>query len=210
VNLAACGRLARGPLSGVWYRALELQFLSRPLDTRHSRNIPSRFSAGKYAVEPFDILYLCQHHVLTLWEVEAMYGSLEAGRMIPNSRCARAILNVEVQLQEIADLTQESEQKRLKTTVQELTGNWRGYLPRTPVTEQSPPVALAPTQWLGAALYSAGFEGFLTISAKQPERNLIVFPKNLKEGSWLKFRNPLTGRTRVLSGGKRFPRPKSP
>jgi hypothetical protein len=41
------------------------------------------------------------------------------------------VLNVDVQLQAVADLTQESQQQLLETTAQELTGDWRGYQQRS-------------------------------------------------------------------------------
>jgi hypothetical protein len=217
VNLAACARLRRKPVGGVWYRAIALEYLKDdphgqkgPLATAHTKDHPSRFSAGPYAPRPFETLYLCQHHVLALWEVEAMYGSLEPGRMIPNPQCAWAILNVEVRLQEVADLTREDEQERLKTTVQELTGNWRIYLPQGAAGSSAAPSKLAPTHYLGDALFSLpGLEDFLTISAKQREKNLVVFPEKLQAGSRIEFRDPLTGKTHTISGPKKPQRPKA-
>jgi hypothetical protein len=190
VNLAACRHLRRSPVDGVWYRALELQFLTDPLGTKQTLEYPNRFSGGRDASSPFEILFLCEHHVLTLWEVEAMFGSLDPGRMFPNPECAWVIVNVAVHLQAVADLTEESQQLLLGTTAQELTGDWTMY--RSP--------KLAPTQQLGEMLASlSDFEGFISNSAKFPtDRNLAVFPGNLKEGSQLIFRNPLTGKTHKL------------
>jgi hypothetical protein len=39
----------------------------------------------------------------------------------------KTVLNVDVQLQAVADLTQGSQQQLLETTAQELMGDWRGY-----------------------------------------------------------------------------------
>jgi hypothetical protein len=53
------------------------------------------------------------------------------------------MLNAAVQLQSVVDPTQEAEQAKIGTTTQELTGAW---------TRSLPPMRLAPTQELGAAL----------------------------------------------------------
>ncbi len=97
---------------------------------------------------------------------------------------------MQVQLQHIADLTEERTQSLLGTTVQELTGDWKGYDKRGPRTTVRTPVGLAPTQRLGESLYSTpGLEGFLTVSAKVPTcPNLVVFPDKLQRGSLLVFR----------------------
>jgi hypothetical protein len=94
------------------------------------------------------------------------------------------VLNVDVQLQTVADLTQESQQQLLETTAQELTGDWRGYQQRSPATSVSQPVGVAPTQSLGAALFAVpGLEGFRTLSAKLPYySNLVIFPPEVTAG----------------------------
>jgi RES domain-containing protein len=193
VNLKTCRRLRRLPVSGTWYRALELQFLKQPLQTRYSRRHAGRFSPGPGVPNPFDILYLCEHQVLSLREVEAVYGSLEPGRTFPNPQRAWVILNVQVVLQPVVDLTDREQLQTLGTSVQELTGDWRS---------SNTAGTLAPTQQLGVALYHVqGIEGFVTVSAKSPqEKNLNIFPAKLKRGSRIRFRNEFAGKTHSIEG----------
>jgi len=84
---------------------------------------------------------------------------------------------IDVRLDRVADLRGPAERLKVETTVQELTGDWRGYGYRTPASPISS-VPPAPTQRLGAALYAnTSCQGFLTPSAKNPSYpNLVVFP----------------------------------
>jgi hypothetical protein len=146
-----------------------------------------RFTPGPGVPKPFDILYLCEHQVLSLREVEAVYGSLEPGRTFPDPQRAWVILNVQVVLQSVIDLTDREQLQTLGTSAQELTGDWRSA--NTAGT-------LAPTQQLGVALFTVqGIEAFLTVSAKSPqEKNLNIFPAKLKKGSRVRFRNEFAGK----------------
>jgi RES domain-containing protein len=193
VNLAACRKLLLRPLSGTWYRALELEFLKAPLSTKHTKKSAGRFTPGRQLQRSFAILYLCEHQVLTLREVEAIYGTLAPGRTFPDPHRAWALINPDVQLRAVADLTDPAHLQLLSTSVQELTGDWRWYNSKK---------VLAPTQRLCMALFKIPqLEGFLTPSAKSPdERNLNVFPEKLQKGSRIWFRNPLSGRTHSLTG----------
>lgn len=98
-------------------------------------------------------------------------------------------VNVSVRLQFVADLTRVSEQRLLETTVQELTGDWRGYHQRRGDASVPEPVGRAPTQLLGEALHDVPLlEGFLSVSARVPDRrNLNVFPQKLQKGSRIIF-----------------------
>jgi hypothetical protein len=50
------------------------------------------------------------------------------GRAIPNPGVPALVLNVQITLQQVFDLTQvRSAQVPLQTTAQELTGDWDGY-----------------------------------------------------------------------------------
>jgi hypothetical protein len=76
----------------------------------------------------FPILYLAEDHLVALFEVGALLGSpYPGGNYVPNPRQSWVILNVQVTLEAVADLTDPAEQYRLGTTAQELTGDWRGY-----------------------------------------------------------------------------------
>jgi hypothetical protein len=202
MNLGACARLGRAPETGTWFRALEPQFLPSALSTAHTAARPTRFSAGPTLLRPFEILYLCENPMVALWEVGALLGSpLEPGGVVALPGRAWTTIHVQVQLREVADLAQVSQQVLLGTTVQELTGDWRGYRLRGPATSVPEPVGNAPTQDLGEALFSLpGLEGFRTVSAKLPFHvNLIVFPEKLQPGSRVEFRHPPTGLTYVVN-----------
>jgi hypothetical protein len=112
------------------------------------------------------------------------------------------IINVQVTLQAVADLTLVGEQRRLGTTAQELTGDWEAYGTRTPSSSVPEPTGTAPTQDLGEALFwTKGVEGFRTVSAKAPcQQNLVVFPQKLLQGSRLSHPDSITGRTYEISG----------
>jgi hypothetical protein len=190
VNLAACAALTLGPEMGTWYRATELQFAATPISTAHTTTSPTRFSAGPRATTPFEILYLGDSPLVAQFEGRFLFGDpLVAGSVIASPQ-AFAIVNVAVRLQQVADLTQVSEQQLLETTVQELTGDWHGYQLRSSRTAVRQPVGVAPTQQLGEALYATSrIEGFRAVSAKLPfHMTLVVFPQRLLLGSRLEFR----------------------
>jgi RES domain-containing protein len=187
VNLGNCGRLPIRPLTGTWYRAIQPQHQQTALQTRHTKRFPSRFNEGHNL---FEILYLAEDHIVALFEVQALLGS-PYQTWVPNPYQAWTILNVNVTLQHLTDLTQVTEQQLIDMTVQELTGDWRGYQLRMHIPSPIQPAGLpAPTQRLGEALFRVRppIEGFLTASAKVPTRsNLVVFPDNLYQNSRLQY-----------------------
>ena len=201
MNLAACGVLPRRPETGVWFRAIQPQFWTTSLATAQTAVIPSRFNAGANATPLFEILYLAENPMVALFEVQALFGSpTQPGGVIPHPRQAWITVNVTVQLQAVADLTEVTAHTRLETTAQELTGDWRGYQQRSPLTSVREPVGTAPTQALGAALYAVpGLEGFRSLSAPLPYHStLIVFPQKLQPGSVVAFHHPYTGQQYVI------------
>jgi hypothetical protein len=201
VNLAACRTLVTKPENRVWYRALQPQYWPTALGTAHTTRFPSRYSLATEAKPAFPVLYLAEDHQVALFEVEAMIGSgLPGGHSVPNPSHAWVILNVQVTLHAVADLTDPSEQGKLLTTAQELTGDWRRYLVRKAHMSVSQPTGPAPTQLLGAALHRVrGLEGFRTVSARVPTHmNLVVFPDKLRRGSSIVFKNPATGQTLTI------------
>ena len=140
--------------------------------------------------------------MVALFEVQALFGSpTQPGGVVANQRQPWTVINVQVQLQDVADLTQVSQQTLLATTAQELTGDWYGYQQRSALTSVSQPVGTAPTQALGAALFAvSGLEGFLTLSARLPyHRNLVVFPQKLRPGSRIVFADPATRQQHVIA-----------
>jgi len=196
MNLSACGQLTTGPESSVWFRAIQPQFWQTALQTAQTMVIPSRFNEGANANPPFEVLYLSENHIVALFEVQALLGSpMSPGGVIPHPRQAWIVLNVQVHLSGVADLTDIAAQQLLGTTAQELTGDWRGYHQRNSQTSVRQPVGTAPKQALGAALYGVpGLEGFRTISARLPYYMvLVLFPAKLQPGSFVQFSNPATG-----------------
>lgn len=196
MNTSACSGLTSSTESGTWYRALAPAYLPTALHTVHTPASRSRYSPG-HLLNPsdqFEILYLAADPVTALFEYEAVYG--DPSSPIPNPAKAAVILNVDVNLQRVFDLTDVAgAQTPLGTTAQELTGDWRGYetraLPGKPVRA---PTGQAPTQVLGLHIVRTGIEGFRTLSAKLPtNKNLVVFPKNLLPGSRLTYRDSNTG-----------------
>jgi hypothetical protein len=110
------------------------------------------------------------------------------------------VLNVDVRLVSVADLTDVASQAALRTTAQELTGDWRGYQQRSQTTSVKQPVGLAPTQDLGATLFRVpGLEGFRTLSARLPYNEmLVVFPTKLQANSLVRFHDPVAGQPDLL------------
>ena len=200
MNLLRCSRLLVSPETRVWYRAIQPQFWTTSLATQQTMVIPSRFNRGASARPQFQILYLAENQMVALFEVQALLGSPTPGSTIPNPQGSWTIININVQLHRVADVTQVAAQTLLDTTAQELTGDWRGYHQRTPWTSVSLSVGAAPTQELGAALFAVpGLEGFRTISAKIPyHRILVVFPQKLDPNSQIVFHHPQTGQTTTI------------
>jgi len=193
-----CGRLARIPLTGIWYRAVNSRFHKSPLRTSQSKRHHSRFNPGPIADPQFEVLYLCETLQLGMAEVEAEIH-LEDGTILTNPNHSWLFVNVAVRLQRIVDLTEQSQQQLLSTNTQELTGDWKGYNKGFP---WSHPPGLAPSQQLGQAVFdSPDTEGFLVPSAKLlSKRNLVVFPRKLLPGSHLRYTDPSTNRTVTIKG----------
>ena len=196
MNLAAVNRLVTAPLTGMWYRAIQPQHRVSSLKISHSRVISSRFNQGAASNPQYSLLYLAENHVVALFEAQAVFGSTTSPPgIIPHPLRAFITINVRVQLDEVADLSDPGNQTLLDTSAQELTGDWNGYHARSALTSVSGPLAPAPTQDLGASLNARPMlEGFLTVSAKLPTyRNLVVFPQNLSARSFVEFENTATG-----------------
>jgi hypothetical protein len=183
-------------------RSTQPQFWQTSLATAQTRLLPSRFNAGNLAHPQFEVLYLAETQLVALFEVQAVLGvPTQPGGVIANPRYPWTVINVQVSLQDVADLTQVSQQTLLATTAQELTGDWQGYHQRNALTSVSEPVGVAPTQSLGAALFAVdGLEGFVTLSAPLPyNKNLIVFPQKLRQGSRIVFHDAATGQRVVIA-----------
>lgn len=180
---------------GTWYRAIQPQHWQTSLQTEQTRINPGRYNPGAAGQPGFEILYLCENPIVALFETQAMFGSPKLGELIPHPRKAWLILNVNILLKYAADLTMLAEQEKLKTTAQELTGDWTGYHERNANSSVTEPTGLAPTQQLGNVLFDLPrLEGFQTVSARIPyQRNLVIFPQKLLPGSRVEFFHPATG-----------------
>lgn len=200
MNPAGCKALQRVPLVGMWYRALQLHHLVTALQTNHTRNIPSRYNAGR---NQFEVLYLAENQRVALHEVGALLGAgTDLQDMANSGGGSWAALEIQLRLHSVVDLTQPDAQVCLATNPQELTGDWRQYHYKTRrnVHAVPSPVGIAPTQELGMALYlESDIEGFLTLSAKIPScRILVVFPDQLRPGSEIRFEHPETDSIHVI------------
>ena len=184
-------------LRGVWYRSVDYRYCKTPLQFSQTTIIPSRFSTAKAGDPTFPLLYFGENHDVVLKEVNALFNPPGSNLFIANPNTTPLILNVNISLSTIIDLTDEKVQKLLQLSFQELTGDWEGYRLRAiPNASVASNPAFAPTQLLGAELYKIpDLLGFLTISAKSPDRkNLVVFPdkiKTKKHGS-IEFYDPNT------------------
>jgi RES domain-containing protein len=201
MNAAGALPLPSKGLTNTWYRAIQPHFLATALSTSHTKTIPSRFNLGRGASPQYEVLYLAENHLVALFEVQALLGSpLSSGGVVPHPRRAWTILNVNVNLQYVVDLTDPSAQTALDMSAQELTGDWRGYQQRSSGSSVKLPVGAAPTQLLGASLYSVPrLEGFVTLSAKLPDQMvLVIFTQKLLPTSKVQFWDPITGHVQSL------------
>jgi hypothetical protein len=187
--------------SATWFRAIQPQHWLTALQTSQTRAFPTRFSAGPLAPQQFDILYLAQDQNVALFEVQALLGS-PYGNYMPQPARAWVILNVNVVLRNVTDLTPAPVQSLLQSTAQELTGDWFGYQHRQRSLSLNQPTGPAPTQELGAAMWGVPkLEAFKTVSSKVPDKRvLVVFPQKLRVGSRIDFHDPAAGKNHVITG----------
>lgn len=128
---------------------------------------------------------------MAMFEAQALFGSpTTPGGSIPAPAGSWTVLTVRVQLDAVVDLSGSASQALLDVSVQELTGDWRGYRQRSAATNVSNPTGTAPTQLLGEAVHRdpRALEGLLTVSAKIPyNRNLVAFPDHLRSRSFVEY-----------------------
>jgi RES domain-containing protein len=203
MKLSQCGKLHRRPLTGTWVRALHPKYLANPLSTAHTRTHATRFNPGTPADPAFGILYLAENATVALFEVQALLGSAyPRAAFVPSpAGGAWSLIDVQVNLQAVVDLSQRASRSLIETSVQELTGDWRAYSLRRPARLRGGIHGSdVPTQLLGRRLERIrGLEGFLSYSARiATRRNLMIFPHKLLPGSRLRYRDPATGTWRSL------------
>src|SRR5205807_5001686 len=130
---SACGRLARRPLTGYWFRAIRLEHWRSRLSSEHSRISRSRFSAATPTTPLFRIVYFGETHQVALHEVGGMLGDPNAP--VSDPRGSWAILSIDIVLDQVVDLTDRSQQRILRTNESELTGNWLNHPDFSPTQE---------------------------------------------------------------------------
>jgi len=183
MKLGHCRKLTHRPLSGYWFRAINLKYDATRLGTDHTRTLSSRFGLATESAPLHRILYLAENCQVALYEVGAMYGN--PADPIADPRQSLLLLSLQVRLCRVVDLCDESERRLIGASFQELTGNWRNSPDRD-----------LPTHLLGQALFRVkGLEGFLFPSSKPSGgQNLVIFPDKIDhDRSSIVFRNDLTG-----------------
>lgn len=174
----ACRKLIVAVEKKTWFRAVEPQFWQTALGTTQTKFFSTRYNPAQAAPMPFEVLYLAENPMVALFEVQAIFGDPTVpGSVISHPQKAYVVINVEVTLHQVVDLTAATAQTVLRTTAQELTGDWRGYQQRSQTTTIKQPVGMAPTQQLGACLFAVpDLEGFLTFSSRMPYHQTLTIP----------------------------------
>src|SRR6516165_5360913 len=78
MRVGGCSKLSLHPLTGHWFRALNLKHWKTRLLSDHSKMSRSRFSAGTSASPLYRILYLGENHQVAIYEVGALLGDPNA------------------------------------------------------------------------------------------------------------------------------------
>jgi RES domain len=192
VNLALVSSLSVNPETGTWYRAADIRYAASAIATAHTLGVPSRFYDPITASPQFATLYVSDSSLVAMFEAQALFGSpTTPGGSVPAPAGTWIVLTVSVQLDAVVDLSAVASQMLLDISVQELTGDWRGYRQRSARTKVGGPTGTAPTQLLGEVIHrdARSLEGLMTVSAKVPyNRNLIVFPDHLRARSFVLYK----------------------
>jgi hypothetical protein len=163
----------------------------RSIATAHTVKVPSRFYDPITAYPQFSSLYVSDNPLVAMFEAQALFGSPTVpGGAIPAPAGAWTVLTVRLQLGAVVDLSNLASQALLNVSVQELTGDWRGYRQRSGTTNVKSPTGTAPAQALGEAIYRdpRDLEGLLTVSARVPyNRNLVAFPSHFRITSFVEY-----------------------
>jgi hypothetical protein len=140
-----------------------------------------------------------------LHEVGALYGSPQKpGGEVANPSACFTVVEVTVNLSDVADLTDPAEAALVATNAQELTGDWWFYTKRRPPPPggSAPHTGRAPTQVFGKALFELRtFKGFVSFSAALPDCKILgVFTERLANStSALEYTHP-----DLAGGSQRF------
>ena len=185
MKVAGCSKLSLRPLTGHWFRALNLKHWKSRLRTDHTRSLRSRFSSATSASPSYRILYLGENHQVAIYEVGILLGDPNAP--VSSPRGSWVLMSLDIRLYNVVDLCAPDQLKLIATRDQELTGSW----------VNNP--AASPTQQLGAALHAIPYvEGMIFPSSKAGSRNLAIFMDKLDKRSAIVFKNELRRTTENL------------
>jgi hypothetical protein len=135
MNLAAVSLLTVHPENRRWYRAVDTRYLTSAIAAAHTVAVPSRFYDPITAYPQFSTLYVSDSSLVAMFEAQALFGSpTRPGGSVPAPRGAWTVLDVNLQLDAVVDLSDVASQALLAASVQELTGDWRGYRQRSAAT----------------------------------------------------------------------------
>jgi len=96
MRVAGCSKLSLHPLTGHWFRALNLKHWKSRLLSDHSKTCRSRFSAASTASPLYRNLYLGENHQVAIYEVGALLGDPNAP--ISNPRGSWVLMSLHVRL----------------------------------------------------------------------------------------------------------------
>jgi hypothetical protein len=185
MKVAGCSKLSLRPLTGHWFRALNLKHWKSRLRTDHTRSCRSRFNSATSASPSYRILYLGENHQVAIYEMDALLGDPNAPLSSPRGSCV--LMSLDIRLYSVVDLCAPNQLKLISASDQELTGSW----------VNNP--AASPTQKLGAALHALpNVEAMIYPSSKAGSRNLAIFMDKLDKRSAIVFKNELRGTTEKL------------
>lgn len=171
--LGALGHKDRGSFS----RAVPLQFQNDPLNP-----IGSVANGGRYNPKgTFEALYLGDNADTVARETRMIIKDA-AGNTVYVAHSPKIIMTINYELQRVTTLDDATIRKKLGITRKVLLEEWRDI-----VDAGSVPI----THVLGAAAITVGIEGLYVPSApNRPQTNLVIFPANLRIGSFVEIHHP--------------------
>lgn len=203
---AAGGHLPRIDVAGTWKHAATTGYQGWILRITASDLLApasfsrTRFNPGDLVFPGMELLYLALDEQTALFEKRVQFGNPFGDPSLVLVNAARmasiVVVDVEVDLRHVVDLTDPTAHDLLGSSAQELTSDWDGYERRQAAgSVLNQPTGLAPTQMLGWELFQEpNIEGIKTISAKVPTTcSLAIFTHKLTRPGSLAWDDPNTG-----------------
>src|SRR5262249_3307987 len=113
MKLRACTKLLLRPVTGHWFRALNLKHWKTRLLTDHTRISPFRFSAASRHTPLYRVLSLGENHQVAIFEVQALLGDADAP--VANPKGSWALMSLNVRLHHVVDLNDAAQQRIIAT-----------------------------------------------------------------------------------------------